>query len=122
MDMHIHMGYCTSESFRILVKNYHSIDDHATYPEIDELIAVVAITPAEVAETLMRNEEPDAALQGLIELLKSKKECANKEEEDGDVNKEEEEEKEDDDDAKEENDDSKKKKDDEDSSDDDEND
>ena len=26
MDMHIHMGYCTKEAFRILANNYHSID------------------------------------------------------------------------------------------------
>ena len=39
IDMHIHMG--TGEAFRVLVSNCHSIDDHATYPEIDELMAEV---------------------------------------------------------------------------------
>ncbi|CAN6362464.1 unnamed protein product [Urochloa humidicola] len=73
MDLHIHMGYCTKEAFRILVKNYHSVDDHATYPEIDELMAEVPVTPAQVAETLMRSEDPDVALRDLVELLKSKK-------------------------------------------------
>ena len=54
--MHIHMGYCTQESFRILANNYHSIDYHDTYPEIEKLIKEVTVTPAEVAEVLMRNE------------------------------------------------------------------
>ena len=35
MDMHIHMGYCTTEAFRILANNYHSINYHAPYPVWD---------------------------------------------------------------------------------------
>nr|CAB3489322.1 unnamed protein product [Digitaria exilis] len=69
------------EAFRILVSNYHSIDDHVTYPEIDELMAEVAVTPALVAETLMRSEDPDIALNDLIELLKSKRDGNNPDEE-----------------------------------------
>ncbi|TVU01936.1 hypothetical protein EJB05_52583 [Eragrostis curvula] len=77
MDMHIHMGYCTPESFRILANNYHSIDYHVTYPEIEELIKEVTVTPAEVAEVLMRNDDTNVALQDLVDLLKSKKKDAN---------------------------------------------
>ena len=73
MDMHIHMGYCCPESFRILASNYHSISDHDTYPEIQELIKEVMVTPAEVAEVLMRNDNTDIALEGLIQFLKGKK-------------------------------------------------
>jgi chaperone BCS1 len=76
MDMHIHMGYCTLEAFRILANNYHAIDSHATYPEIEELIKEVNVTPAEVAEVLMRNDDTDVALHGLVELLNSKKKDA----------------------------------------------
>ncbi|KAE8777230.1 putative mitochondrial chaperone BCS1-B [Hordeum vulgare] len=94
MDVHVHMGYCTTEAFRILVNNYHSIDYHATYPHIEDLMAEVQVTPAEVAETLMRSEEPDVALHALIDLLNSKKElltessatsASSKEEEDCDA-------------------------------------
>jgi chaperone BCS1 len=77
MDMHIHMGYCTSEAFRILTNNYHAIDSHTRYPEIEELIKEVTVTPAEVAEVLMRNDDTDAALDDLVELLNSKKKDAN---------------------------------------------
>ena len=73
MDMHIHMGYCCPESFRILASNYHSITDHDTYPEIEALIKEAMVTPAEVAEVLMRNDDTDIALQGLIRFLKGKK-------------------------------------------------
>ncbi|CAM0953452.1 unnamed protein product [Alopecurus aequalis] len=73
MDMHIHMGYCTPEAFRILANNYHAIDYHATYPEIEELIKEVNVTPAEVDGVLMRNDDTDAALNDLVDLLNLKK-------------------------------------------------
>ncbi|GJN23877.1 hypothetical protein PR202_gb11567 [Eleusine coracana subsp. coracana] len=72
MDMHIHMGYCTPESFRILANNYHSIEYHATYPKIEELIKEVMVTPAEVAEVLIRKDATDVALHDLVDLLESK--------------------------------------------------
>jgi len=72
MDMHIYMGYCTPESFWILAKNYHLIDCHAMYPEIEKLIEEVMVTPAEVAEVLMRNDDTDVALHDLVDVLKSK--------------------------------------------------
>ncbi|XP_062232278.1 AAA-ATPase At3g50940-like [Phragmites australis] len=77
MDMHINMGYCTPESFRILANNYHSIDYHVTYPEIEKLIKEVTVTPAEVAEVLMRNDDTNVALHDLVDLLKSKMKDAN---------------------------------------------
>ncbi|KAG2625392.1 AAA-ATPase At3g50940-like [Panicum virgatum] len=73
MDMHIHMGYCTAESFRILARNYHSVENHAMYPEIEQLIEEVMVSPAEVAELLMRNENSDVVLQDLLEFLKAKR-------------------------------------------------
>ncbi|KAK3137850.1 hypothetical protein QOZ80_5AG0361280 [Eleusine coracana subsp. coracana] len=73
MDMHIHMGYCTSESFRILARNYHSLENHAMYRQIECLIEKVMVSPAEVAEVLMRNENSDVVLQDLLEFLYAKR-------------------------------------------------
>ncbi|BAS95606.1 Os05g0588850 [Oryza sativa Japonica Group] len=73
MDMHIHMGYCTREAFRVLASNYHNVENHAMYPEIEQLIEEVLTTPAEVAEVLMRNDDVDVALQVLAEFLKAKR-------------------------------------------------
>ncbi|KAJ1264331.1 hypothetical protein BS78_09G255200 [Paspalum vaginatum] len=72
MDMHIHMGYCTPEAFRILARNYHSVESHAVYPEIERLIQEVMVSPAEVAEVLMRNDNSDLVLQDLLRFLKAK--------------------------------------------------
>ncbi|GFP82014.1 probable mitochondrial chaperone bcs1 [Phtheirospermum japonicum] len=79
MDMHIHMGYCTPEGFDVLAFNYLGIKDHPRLVlEIKELIREIEITPAEVAEHLMRNEDVDLALQGVLDLLKQKEEEKNR--------------------------------------------
>ncbi|XP_058092005.1 AAA-ATPase At3g50940-like [Magnolia sinica] len=73
MDMHIHMSYCNLSGFKTLAKNYLMMDDHPLYGEIQRLIAVVEVTPAQVAEELMKSDYPDVALQGLIEFFERKK-------------------------------------------------
>lgn len=73
MDMHIHMGYCDSAGFRVLASNYHSLKEHPLFAEIDSLIETVEVTPAEVAEALMRSDDVEIALKGLIKLLTDKK-------------------------------------------------
>ncbi|KAL2236324.1 AAA-ATPase At2g18193-like [Sesamum indicum] len=76
MDMHIHMGYCTPEGFDVLASNYLGINDHhRLVPEIKRLIREVEITPAEIAEHLMRSEDVDLALEGVVDLLKQKGEA-----------------------------------------------
>ncbi|KAJ9172744.1 hypothetical protein P3X46_015954 [Hevea brasiliensis] len=74
MDMHIHMSYCTSHGFGKLASNYLGINScHRLFAEIESLINNVEITPAQVAEELMKNEDADIALEGLVKLLKRKK-------------------------------------------------
>jgi chaperone BCS1 len=73
MDMHVYLGYCVWEAFKTLAHNYFLADDHPTFPAIQELISAVDVTPAEVSETLLRSENADVALQGLVEFLKDKR-------------------------------------------------
>ena len=73
MDMHIYMGYYGWEAFKTLARNYFLVDDHELFPEIQELLAEVEVTPAEVSEMLLRSEDADVALQGLVEFLQEKK-------------------------------------------------
>lgn len=54
MDVHINMSYCRPSGFRILVSNYSGITSHNSFPEIDESITEVEVTPAAIAEELMR--------------------------------------------------------------------
>ncbi|MBA0655551.1 hypothetical protein Goklo_008025, partial [Gossypium klotzschianum] len=74
MDVHIHMGYCTPTGFRKLATTYLGIKDDKLFGPIDDLIKVVEVTPAEVAQQLMiKSDDPEAALHGLITYLNTKK-------------------------------------------------
>ncbi|KAK9049106.1 hypothetical protein SSX86_031926 [Deinandra increscens subsp. villosa] len=74
MDVHIHMSYCTPSGFRVLASNYLGITEHNHFEEIENLICQVEVTPAEVAEQLLKDDDPDVALGGLIEFFDVKKE------------------------------------------------
>lgn len=72
MDVHINMSYCTPCGFRLLASNYLGIKDHALFEEIEDLIRNAKTTPAEVAEQLLKNDDPDVSLQGLIDFIHKK--------------------------------------------------
>ncbi|CAA7019373.1 unnamed protein product [Microthlaspi erraticum] len=73
MDMHIHMSYCTPEAFKVLASNYLKIEEHELFSEIEECIKATEVSPADVAEQLMRNDTVSKILEGLVEFLKAKK-------------------------------------------------
>ncbi|XP_050367247.1 AAA-ATPase At5g17760-like [Argentina anserina] len=73
MDMHIHMSYCSYEGFKTLSSNYLAISDHPLFEKIESLLKETKITPAQVAEALMKSEDAEVALQGLITVLKEKR-------------------------------------------------
>ncbi|OMO74317.1 hypothetical protein CCACVL1_16808 [Corchorus capsularis] len=72
MDVHIHMSYCTPCGFKMLASNYLEIQEHPLFLQIEELLKITKVTPAEVGEQLMKDEEPEIVLQGLIEFLEAK--------------------------------------------------
>ncbi|KAJ8649150.1 hypothetical protein MRB53_002173 [Persea americana] len=73
MDMHIHMSYLKASAFGVLASNHLGIEDHQLFEEIRRLLTEVEVTPAEVAEELMKSDNPDVALRGVIEFLQRKK-------------------------------------------------
>ena len=73
MDMHIHMSYCTPYGFKTLASNYLGVSKHRLFPKIERLITEVEVTPAEIAEELMKSEDADVALEGVVEFLMSAK-------------------------------------------------
>lgn len=73
MDMHIHMSYCTPRGFKLLANNYLGVKDHSLFREIEELIGTTEVTPAEVAEQLLKSDEPDVSLASLIGFLHTKR-------------------------------------------------
>ena len=73
MDIHIHMSYCTPSGFRILASNYLGVNNDSIFTDIEQLITEVDVTPAEIAEELMKSEDADIALKGLVKYLHVKK-------------------------------------------------
>ncbi|XP_049394814.1 protein HYPER-SENSITIVITY-RELATED 4-like [Solanum stenotomum] len=72
MDVHIHMAYCTPCGFKLLAANYLGIKDHKLFNEIEELIDIANVTPAEVAEQLLKEHEVEDSLKGFINFLHQK--------------------------------------------------
>ncbi|KAL1195503.1 AAA-ATPase [Cardamine amara subsp. amara] len=74
MDMHIYMGHCSFQGFKTLASNYLGLNEatrtHRLFPEIERLMDGEVITPAQVAEELMKSEDADVALEGLVNVLK----------------------------------------------------
>ncbi|KAG8368216.1 hypothetical protein BUALT_Bualt15G0022100 [Buddleja alternifolia] len=73
MDVHILMSYCTPCAFKTLANNYLGITDHSLFSEIKYLLEEIMVTPAEIGEQLLRNEDVKIALEGLIEFLQEKR-------------------------------------------------
>ncbi|KAL2253740.1 UNVERIFIED_CONTAM: AAA-ATPase [Sesamum indicum] len=73
MDMHIHMSYCTFSGFKILASNYLGIKSHWRFNEIERLMEEVEVTPAEVAEEMMKSEDVDAVMEKVVKFLCKKR-------------------------------------------------
>ncbi|KAL8047371.1 hypothetical protein ABFX02_08G236700 [Erythranthe guttata] len=78
MDMHIHMSYLTPEAFKLLAATYLTVDLHQNQrlSEIEDFIKISKITPAEIAEELMKSDNVDTSLDGVLDFLKRKYENA----------------------------------------------
>ncbi|CAK7329667.1 unnamed protein product [Dovyalis caffra] len=83
MDVHIHMSYCTPCGFKMLAFNYLGFTEHPLFTDVEERIEIAKVTPAEVGEQLLKYEEPESSLTGLIEFLEYKKKERLKRENDG---------------------------------------
>ncbi|XP_068648884.1 protein HYPER-SENSITIVITY-RELATED 4-like isoform X2 [Aristolochia californica] len=73
MDMHIHMSYCSPKGFKLLANNYLGIQDHHLFRKIEALFREVEVTPAQIAEELMKHDNPEMSLAGVVEFLTVKK-------------------------------------------------
>ncbi|TKY55847.1 mitochondrial chaperone bcs1 [Spatholobus suberectus] len=74
MDVHVHMSYCTPCGFRQLASNYLGIKEHSLFRQIEEAIQETQVTPAEVAEQLLKSRDIENSLEQLIDFLRKKKE------------------------------------------------
>ena len=73
MDVHVHMSYCTIDGFKLLATNYLKIEgDHQLYIQIEGLLKNVEVTPAEIAEELLKSGGTDVVLRGVVKFLEQK--------------------------------------------------
>ncbi|KAL8047373.1 hypothetical protein ABFX02_08G236900 [Erythranthe guttata] len=72
IDVHINMSYCTFCGFKLLASNYLGINNHILFEEIEGSIGIAKVTPAEVAEQLLKNDDPNVSLRGLINFIHNK--------------------------------------------------
>ncbi|KAL3720423.1 hypothetical protein ACJRO7_005270 [Eucalyptus globulus] len=79
MDVHVHMSYCTPCGFKLLASNYLGINSNELFDQIESLIAMARVTPAEVAEQLMKSDEPEVALRDMVSFLVNHKRKENEE-------------------------------------------
>ena len=76
MDVHVLMSYCTMDGFKLLASNFLNIEvDHQLYREIEGLLKNVEVTPAEIAEELLKRDNLDVSLslRGIVEFLEEKR-------------------------------------------------
>ena len=73
MDLHVHMSFCTMDGFKLLASNNLNIKaDHQLYRQIEGLLENVEVTPAEIAEELLKSGSADVVLGGLVKFLEQK--------------------------------------------------
>ncbi|KAG6469858.1 AAA-ATPase At3g28580-like [Zingiber officinale] len=76
MDMHVELGHCEFEAFKVLAKNYLEVEAHPLFEKVRELLAAVKISPADVAEQLMpknirAHDKATGCLQDLLHALQT---------------------------------------------------
>ncbi|KAF6161941.1 hypothetical protein GIB67_014143 [Kingdonia uniflora] len=71
MDKHINLSYCDIDSFKMLAKNYLDIKEHEAINEAEEVLPLVNITPAIVAEIFLSCEANNE--MGLVNAVKEMK-------------------------------------------------
>uniref|UniRef100_A0A7N2MWT6 AAA+ ATPase domain-containing protein n=2 Tax=Quercus lobata TaxID=97700 RepID=A0A7N2MWT6_QUELO len=73
MDVHVHMSYCTIDGFKLLATNYLKIEgDHQLYRQVEDLLKNINVTPAEIAEELLKSGGTDVVLRGVVEFLEQR--------------------------------------------------
>ena len=66
------------DGFKLLVSNYLNIEgDHQLYRQIEGLLETVRVNPAEIAEELLKGDDLDESLRGLVVFLEEKKRLEN---------------------------------------------
>ncbi|KAG1338510.1 putative AAA-ATPase ASD, mitochondrial [Cocos nucifera] len=75
------MSYHCFEAFKVLARSYLDVDSHPLFDTIRDRMEEVKISPANVAETLMRksvDEDAGSCIENLIQAMNKAREEASK--------------------------------------------
>lgn len=72
IDVHILMSYCSPYVFRQLALRYLGITEHFYFREIERTLHNTNVTPAEVAEYLLKGSDVDITLKELADFVRVK--------------------------------------------------
>ncbi|XP_047956687.1 AAA-ATPase ASD, mitochondrial-like [Salvia hispanica] len=78
MDEHIELSYCGFEAFKILATNYLEVESHELFAKIRQLLSETEMSPADVADKLMRKSDGEDADGNLMRLIKALEEVQEK--------------------------------------------
>ncbi|KAF9616297.1 hypothetical protein IFM89_029073 [Coptis chinensis] len=74
MDKHINLTYCEIEAFKMLAKNYLGINKHHLMKEVEVMLPVIKMTPADIGEIFMScDEDADLGMKKVLEKMVSLK-------------------------------------------------
>ncbi|XP_043722816.1 AAA-ATPase At3g50940-like [Telopea speciosissima] len=71
MDKHINLSYCEITAFKTLAWNYLEITKHELMEKVEEILPLVQMTPADIAEIFMSCEDDaEMGMSNVIEEMK----------------------------------------------------
>ncbi|KAL5699664.1 hypothetical protein ACHQM5_030536 [Ranunculus cassubicifolius] len=78
MDKKIHLSYCDFDAFRMLAKNYLGIDDHELMKEVEKVLPLIEMTPADIGEILLScDDDADVGMKIVLEKMNRVKKNGN---------------------------------------------
>ncbi|KAF9616298.1 hypothetical protein IFM89_029074 [Coptis chinensis] len=75
MDKHINLSYCEIDAFKMLAKNYLGIEKHELMKDVEEVLPLIKMTPADIGEIFLSCEEDaDMGMKRILEKMVEEKE------------------------------------------------
>ncbi|KAI4374552.1 hypothetical protein MLD38_012533 [Melastoma candidum] len=75
MDKHIELSPCSFEGFKVLARNYLNVEKHAMFDRVQQLLAQVKMTSADIAEHPMPKSPTDDGYRCLWRLIQALEEA-----------------------------------------------
>ncbi|KAF9612225.1 hypothetical protein IFM89_038647 [Coptis chinensis] len=75
MDKHINLSYIDIHAFKMLANNYLHLEDHDIMKDVEKMLPIAKVTPAEVAEIFMGSlNDVEMAMSNVVQEIKKRSE------------------------------------------------